>query len=189
MFNPFFHPLRQALLNYAPAVNGASPLIQRGSFTIPSGQLFADHTISEVDLSLASLFWSGISGDAAESDKDMAEVYFLNSTTIRAQRSGGAAGVVCSIEFCLIVFPAAVISSIQTGHITMTNAETTQTLTISEVDLAKSIVLYNGTRINTATGTHGLLVRLYFDDSTTVRASRAAPWGTAVTALTVIEFS
>ena len=189
MFKPFFHPLRQALLNYAPAVNGASPLIQSGSFTIPGMSGTADYTISEVDLSRTAIIWCGISGDDNSSDYVLAEVFLLNSTTVRAQRTAVPATAICYVEFCLIEFPAAVIASIQTGHIAMTNAETTQTATITAVDLAKAIVIYNGTRINTSTGYMYTLIRLFLDDSTTVRASRCSPSGSTLTAFTVIEFS
>lgn len=184
----FYFPVRSSLLNYAPSVNGASPLIQRGSFVIPGMSGSADHTISEVDLSRTAIIWCGTSGDGGGSDYDLAEVYILNSTTVRAQRTAVPATAVLSVEFCIIEFPAAVIKSIQTGHINMSAAESTQTFTITEVDLSKSIVIFNGTRINTGTSTQYYLIRLYFDDSTTVRATRFAATGITYTAFTVIEF-
>lgn len=189
MFNPFFHPLRHSLINYSPAVNGASPLIQRGSFIIPGMSGSADHTISEVDLSRAAIVWCGISGDGGTSDYDLCEVYFLNSTTVQARRTAVPATAICSIEFCIIEFPAAVIKSIQTGHINLSAAESTKTYTISEVDLTRSIVIFNGLRINTGTSTKYYLTRLYFDDSTTVRATRFSFTGILYIAFTVIEFA
>lgn len=85
-----------------------------------------------------------------------------------------------------------IIKSIQTGTITITSTNTSNTATINSINTARSVVLYGGTESPSQTdNTHPTLTsRVAITNATTITATRGAPAsGTSSTvAFTVIEF-
>lgn len=87
---------------------------------------------------------------------------------------------------------ASVIQSIQTATITMAAGSGSGTATISAVDTAKTIVIWNGVNTNSASTANyaRVAVRLAVTNSTTITATREATSTDSVTvAFTVVEFA
>jgi hypothetical protein len=86
---------------------------------------------------------------------------------------------------------ASVIKSIQRGTITIADASTTNTATISSVSTSKSLVLFGGFSTTYASSDNVSRVagRVELTDSTTVTATRASSsGGSMVVAYQVVEF-
>jgi len=82
----------------------------------------------------------------------------------------------------------AVIESIQMGEISLTSGNASNTATITEVDLDKSVLLHLGQRTGAAALNH-YSVMLALTDATTVTATRGGTDQTTVVRFAVIEFS
>jgi len=185
----FYFPPRSSLVNFVP-VSGPSPIsIQRFSISIAPGAQSTDYTIPTIDLSRTALFFCGCSSHSAYANCDLTNCYFLNPSTIRCLRAtvNATFGVECEVFY--IEFPPELINSIQACLVSVNPATTTNTVTISEVDLSKSIIIHNGTVITGNATTDKFLTRLSFDNSTTVRVNRGVGDSLIYTRFTVIEFS
>jgi len=189
MFNPFFHPLRQALVDYVPLVGPGSISIQSGSFNIPALSNIFDLTIPEVNLSLTALIWSGCSAENGSPEQDMAQIFFLDSTTIRGIRHSTTSTTPVYCEYSYIIFPSSLIKSINHYQAELSWLTNYYDNDIIPVDLSKSIIAFNGTLVGADTTTDKWLVRLTFLNDHTVRSYKGVSGIDSYTRFTVIEFS
>lgn len=175
MFNPFFHPLRQCLLNYVFEANVAPLLfsnLQICSFDITPGVSFVDVTIAEVDPSVAVLFWSGWRA-TLDSGFASPRAYFTSSTNVRISRGGVLAGLNTYGRFFVVELPSSQVNSIQHLDIQIDPDEAFFYYTITGINLVKSIILYCGCSCDLdIININQTFVEFHFLNSTTVRAAR-----------------
>lgn len=177
MFNPFFHPVRQALLNYAAAANGAVPTlfdsVQTYLITIEPTDSFDDRTITEVDLSRAVIFYEGFTTNS-NSNYAFPRWYFTSSTNVRTTRGGALGGLYTYVRLFIVELPASQVNSIQPVEIQIPSGEAVGDATISSVNFDKSVILHCGQSCDSTENLpSNALTHLRFVDSTTVRAERA----------------
>lgn len=146
--------------------------IQSFQIEIPDTVGFVDITITEVDLSRAVIIWGGF-GASSDAGTHWAGAYFVSSTTVKVIRRGSAAGNFTTVSFSVVEFSASQVKSVQSFSGTITANNTFFDVTITEVDLLKSIILYCGHKTNTiAVVLEQQTLFFTFQSSTTVRATR-----------------
>jgi hypothetical protein len=135
----------------------SSPRIQAFSVTI-SGAKTGVATISSVDMSRSIILLNGgIIGGADSSFPFYAEL--TNATTVTVTRTASS-GTSVTVKGCVIEFPVGVIKTLQRGVISMTNAQTTKSTTVSAVNTTKSALSHLGQitdLTNTGAGTTNAL--------------------------------
>jgi hypothetical protein len=167
--------------------------IQKVSITISSGNTTGTATITSVDTSLSFLTWGGFNAASTATDVDDTIPYIelTNATTITATIAAtGSHDVV--IECCVIEGTSDLISSIQTGTITLGTSVANNTATVTSVNTSYSSVSYLGNisdRPGLYYATDFAVVGL--TNSTTVTASRGLASGTYVNTVSfqLIEFN
>lgn len=186
-------------INTIPATAGIIKSIQQIEFTIASGAATGTDTITSVDTANTVLFYSyGFFGGKRQTsivsgfDHIDVRVDLTNGTTVTATRGLGdtfAIDVVCTV----VEYTAAAISSIQQGTVDITTGASSGTDTITSVNTARSVVLYNGssTGRTNAVPVGGIMSALSLTNATTVTATRANTFtsSTLSTNYTVIEFA
>ncbi|GAI13358.1 unnamed protein product [marine sediment metagenome] len=192
MFKPFFHPLRQALLNYVPSnVAPASMIssVQRGQITIPADQLSADATIPSVNLSsslLLHLFY--IDPLYATLRYLNTHLELINPTTVRASRYFQDGTHSHTVGFSVVEFNPFFINSVQSGQIDLISGFSSETATITAVDLDKSFISHLGLcRGVDSFNTSNYFAAVELLNSTTVRATRGGTSFTLEVFYSVIE--
>ena len=177
MFNPFFHPLRQALLNYTEVANGAVPTlfdsVQTYLITIEPTDSFDDRTITEVDLSRAVIFYEGFTTNS-NTNYAFPRWYFTSPTNVRTTRGSALGGLYTYVRLFIVELPASQVNSVQSVEIQVPAGDASGDATITLVDLEKSVILHCGQSCDSADNSlSDVLTHLRFLDSTTVRAERA----------------
>lgn len=158
---------------------GASSLIksiQRGTITISSGSSGTATINTVVPDNCIVVHLQASSTQAVQPNLTVwfSAATLTNATTVTATWGVVVASTTCSFE--VIEFMPGVVKSRQTGTIILTGgSESSDTATISAVDMAKAICSMPGQ--NTGTGgsaTADELLKLVFTNATTITASRGA---------------
>jgi len=176
MFNPFFHPLRHALLNDGKKLGGIESAIKffhRSGGSFVADETYHDYTIPEVDLDFAVIFDLGFSTNWNNA-RALTQKILLNSTTARAAAGGSITTNSLCPRFSVVEFDHFLINSMQ--HITPVFAagEGVQEETILPVDVNKTQIIPAGWYVDSDTYyVNGYNVQFYCTDSTTLGMWRA----------------
>ncbi len=180
----------------SPALDMISS-IQQIDFTLPGDDFDGTGTIPiEVDTTRSVIFCGyGMFGSTTttnsspDPDDNMARYQFNSGTEVEAQRDAGNGGPQLKIHLTIVEFNADVIGKIQTGSITVTGGSATAT--ISEVDLSRSVIVYNGNECSSTTDeTFGRgWGKFRFNSSTEIRLNRGVTTDQTIGNFTVIEFA
>ena len=134
MFNPFFHPLRQALLNYSEEevpTMGIIKSFQQGSIQIPVSQNQADATINPINLDSILLLFMGIRVPVDGAiHLQLSRIQLVDATTVRAIRMMNDASTRPIVGFTVVEFEPTTINSVQSGVIQFVGGETDKTALI-----------------------------------------------------------
>lgn len=170
---------------------GASSLIrsvQAGTIAVGAGTTSQTATIAAVDLANTMLLFSITSQAGTFSDprNAWARLELTNSTTLTASINADA-GYSTTVGYRVVEYRPGVFRSIQYSTITMASGAASGTVTITEVDPAKSFVMYLGHTEDSAAASPGMdpngqWCRLAVTNGTTITAAR----NTAVAANNVV---
>lgn len=164
--------------------------VQYGTITIGNTSLTGTATITTVVPTNALVFFLGLVHQEAADGISVPFSYLqlTNATTVTATRAiqPGAGAATPVIGFCVLEFLPGVIRSIQKGTVTL-NAVTSNTATITAVNVAKSILLY-GFESSDQNLVTDALARITLTNATTVTMTRNNNTGVVVGAFTVVEF-
>lgn len=167
--------------------------VEHFSITIAAGATTNTATISRVNTALSFLTFGGFTSQAAGTDlsrEAFAYAQLTDATTVTATRNTADANDTVTVKGCVVQCSPQLVASIQTGTISMTTLETSQTATINAVDTGRSVVIYNGCISNAGNDNIDATVqRLTLTNPTTVTGARhIAAAATAAVAFTVVEF-
>lgn len=149
--------------------------------TIPTGATSATATISAVS-SLAAILWCGFTTDntGATGNSIFPRIELTNSTTVTAYRNTSSATLTVTVRG-VVLDPAGslsatpFVSSVQHGTIDLSGVQTSNTATITTVDLTRSTVIYQGYTMGGGGGNvNSSTCYLDLQDASTVRARRAS---------------
>jgi hypothetical protein len=141
-------------------------------------------TISSVATSRSAVFYLGQSAGGANGMANNIAMTLTNSTTVTADIDHQETW---SAGFVVVQFQAAVIQSLQQFTCTFSTGNTTDTQTISSVNMNYSMIAYGGQKQGLATSTDQYYIQL--TSATNVNLVRTATTGTARSAyFAVIEF-
>lgn len=157
--------------------------IRHLDITIPSADLTAQITFSEVDPDKTFLIWGGRTGVGVNALHGAIRIDLLDSTHVRAIRNTGGADVY--VNFCLIECITG-IKSIQRGTIVLTS-ELSHDATINAVNTAKAFVSHLGVSSNSDNWAAGN-INIFLYDSVTVRAYHVWAGGTITISYELVEF-
>ena len=146
MFNPFFHPLRQALLNYSPMAGDSIPVdsIQQVNFALLDTATVDIVEIEEVDLDRSIILITGHCWQGSFTRRIFTHISFDDSTHVRAERNQGVTDHHSWVDVFVIQLASSTIKSMQYFSHLFEIDEKQYFLTIDEVDLNKSIVVCQG---------------------------------------------
>lgn len=176
------------------AVTSIITSIQPVTITIPTTATTATATITSVNTSLSVVFFNGIitnNTGTVTQHTDLASVALTNATTVTATRGVTSATFTTTVKATVVSYSAAAINSIQIGTITLGNAVTSNTGTITSVTTTNAAVLLNGYTTSAATGSvASQLLSVALTNGTTVTAQRGGTNGStsATVHYTVLEF-
>ena len=158
---------------------------QHFSITIGAASTTGTATINAVDTARSFIVWGGSSSTSSVMQYAIPTLVLTNSTTITATR--GLTGGSCVVRGTIVHATGALVRSVQAGTITLA-AATSGTATINAVDIAYSVMFYNGI-VPGAAGSNlpNNLCALALTNSTTVTASADAASSSTI-AYTVVEF-
>lgn len=117
--------------------------VEYGTITV-SGAASNTATIGSIDTSRSTIIYLGLSTTntiSASADVNT-NIVIVDETTVRANRTGTSNAI--TVSFCVVQFQSAVIQSIQVRQQTSTSNGTTISDTISAVDMANTLIFYNG---------------------------------------------
>lgn len=158
--------------------------IRHFDLTIPSADLSAQVTFSEVDPTKTFLIWGGCTGIGVNNLHGLIRIDLVDSTHVRAIRNTGGADVY--VNFCLIECITG-INSIQRGTIVLTT-ELTRDATINAVNTAKAFVSHLGASSNHGDWSGGH-INIHLYDSVTVRAYHKYSSDISTISYEVVEFT
>lgn len=162
---------------------GAGPVgpfyntVQAFTITIPINATSATYTLpTSVTKSRAGLFFAQFTTDntGTAAREYMPRVELTNNTTVTATRDTASTLYTITVYCTVIDFTAAAVNSVQHGTMTIGSGATSNTATITSVNLANSSIMHLGNTmaINTFTATN-LCCNLELTNSTTITANRA----------------
>lgn len=158
--------------------------IQSVTGTIANGDTDEYVTIDEVDMDNTVLIFLGCRSATGTLYDRLAMVLLNGSTEVRILRYGTTGNVVAS--FMVVEFDGGV-KPVQRGLTSLDTTELTDTVTIDEVDLAKTILFRGGFEVNNSDLSSALFT-LELEDSTTLRVTRTAKVGYAWSTWQILEF-
>jgi len=146
MFNPFFHPLRQALLNDGFKLGGFESALKSFEFAggfFGNDVTFKDYAISEIDLDFAVIYELCFSS-TWDNARSFTRNTFQDSTTVRATAGGDVTSYNLTPRFFVVEFDHSLIVSVQ--HITPVFAASSneQFETVNEVYVPKTQIINAG---------------------------------------------
>ena len=153
-------------------------------------------TISAIDLSRSICVFNGAKNTSAEATANDVSgftfrVALTNSTTVTASIVLSVAAAGRLVNFTVVEFFPGVLRSVQRGSITMTGVQS-NTATITEVNVAKSLVTYNGYTTTYTESPPVYLNRvgaiLTLTNATTVTVNQGSTDGTKITNFEVVEY-
>lgn len=158
--------------------------VQRGTIAL-GGSASATATINPVNTALAFVCWGGSynTGATGDSSYTFPKVVLTNSTTVTATITNAYASTK-DVAWSVVEFTGA-LRSIQSGTITV-SAGTSATATITEVNLSKAWLLYNGF----TTAFAGVMTDVSLSCSSTLTNSTTvtAKYGSGATANAVVTY-
>ena len=178
---------------------GASSLIrsrQQGNTSIGAGSSTVDTTITAIDMANTILVHEGwyhnITNGARPRDS-WVRIKLLNSTTVRVIQDTAGSGVDGVVYWTVLQFAPGVIRQIQRNSVTIGSGTGTGTTGISEIDLAKSLLIYNGwtytgNEAYSSTDPKNWLVFMYASSSTVVTAARPGTSNNVNLEFEMVEF-
>lgn len=162
--------------------------VQQVDFSLTANVDLTDSvTINSVDTTRTILIYSGVKNDTSTVGGNVLMSYeLINPTTVTATRIGNSGNNLSTIY--VIEFLPGIIDSLQTGSITITATNLTNTDTITSVDTTRSIVVFHG--IDTSASTEESSdCALDLTNSTTVTAERLATTSFCNVNYAVVEFN
>lgn len=173
---------RLVYISQAPS-GAALNSIQTGELDITGVGVFTDTvTINSVDVDKTMLILGGIRSDSNNEIYGFSRIELTNATTITSYR-GADHALHALATFSAVEFSSG-IKSIQSGSITMTTTENTDT--ISEVDTSKAFVIYLGASA-TNTDWANIVCTLELTNGTTVTC-KCTQLGYCIVGYMVVEF-
>ena len=167
--------------------------VQHGSITL-DGTSSTDTIDAVVTANSLLLFLGQTNVNNSEWREMSARIELTDETTVTAYRNTDDAGKDPIIKYCVLEFYSGVIKSNQSGTITLTDPEYSDTATIDSVDTTKSCVSYLGA-INDANSSYitygnSTMTNITLTNATTVTTSRTAYYAAAnvVVGYQVVEF-
>lgn len=164
--------------------------VQHGTVTIASSTTSNTATITSVDTARAAVFYLGVTNTTSTSSPQtvLPRIDLTNATTVTATR-GSSTTAVLTVGYCVVEFAASTVSSIQQRSVTLTSSSASSTDTISSVDTARAMLLYNGVTCSIST-LAAYLYALKLTGATQVTLSRTGSSVTSRTVnYTVVEFA
>ena len=168
---------------------GASSLlksIQYGTITLTLGPTTV--TISDVNTANSVVLYLGLSttDTTATTSRVQVSVSLTNATTVSAICEDGVATKI--IAFAVLEFAPGVVKSIQTGNLQLLAASST-TVTVTEVNPAKAVMIWNNQRTNGATNDVSFGRFTYTNSTTLTLTAGGSTGGTVIRAqYTLLEF-
>lgn len=165
--------------------------VQHGTVTIASGATTGTATITAVTTARSAVFLLGntVSTTTSAAGTALAQVGLTNTTTVTATR-GSSSTAVLTVGYCVVEFASGVTNSIQQRSVTQATSATTIVDTITSVNTARTMIVYNGAISASSAYQDVWTYRQELTNATTVTSTRT---GTAVTSrtlrYTVVEFA
>lgn len=181
------------VMNFAGVSFGKMPAVKRcqfGSISIAASATSNTATITSVTTANSLLLYGGITPavDAGEWKDIRVRLTLTNATTITAERTGNVAAI--DISYFIIEFYPGIVKSNQSGTIAITGTSNTDTIT--SVDTSKSICVYLGELVTTASTAiqyiNSTLTRVTLTNATTVTGTRDGSDNAATAGYQVVEF-
>ena len=151
-------------------------------------------TITAVDTANSVLLFNGnTTSDSTNYQIDAYQTGYLtltNATTVTVTRGGADGNGNIVVNFCVVEFMPGVIRSVQAGTIALNNGVTTNTVAITTVNTAKSVLFYNNKYTNQGPLASGIAhwSKLDLTNSTTITATRAGNTNHEYPAYVLVEF-
>lgn len=145
--------------------------IQRGTITLSSPDAAVTATVTEVDMQNTTLRLCGLRTDNTSGASAYARIVLTNSTTITATRIGTSNTVIVNYE--LTEYYPGIIKSIQRGTITLAAAVSSNTASVTEVNMNKAEVFNLGFSTSVHETANHLSCNLTLTNSTTITAQRS----------------
>lgn len=144
-------------------------------------------TITSVDITKAVIIYLGMStSNGGLSTSVWTNVELTNSTTVTATRTGTTGTNV--VSFCVLEFTTTVMKTVQQRSITLTDAGTAPTDTITSVTTGNTLLFYGGASIGNA-GPNNSMHYLSLTNGTTVTLTRSGTnTSTRIIKYCVLEF-
>jgi hypothetical protein len=186
--NPRLFPGTLLEATYTPSILKS---IQTSTIAIADTAASGTAAITSVDTTRAVVQFQGWSGDAAVSQNmgnDFPEIELTSAILVTASRSTAVKSGAMTVAFTVLEYlPVVLKSNVQRGTIAMTSGGANSVnATISAVVVAKSLVIYSGTSMDTSGSRETPYLRL--TGTTTVNATRNGSTSNSTTAYQVVEF-
>lgn len=164
--------------------------VQQFSITIASGQTTGTATITAVGSGAFILFGGVNPTVSANAEEDFATVTLTDSTTITATRRLGTAGTVTVTGSVVDGDTTNLVKSVQYGTVTIANASTSGTTSVSAVTNANTAIAYLGQQAGETSSGVNLDFCTVSLSGTTVTAARGSAGSTlsVIVGFCVIEF-
>lgn len=164
--------------------------IQPFSITLGSGDDTATASISSVDTTKTVLFLNGYDTEQSmvSAEELLASITLTDDTTVTAIRSSTStdANVILGVAVEFI----SAFADVQYGSITISATDTSNTGTISTIDVDRSVVIYLGHTVNAAASSLGTsFPGLVITDPTTITATRAGTLNDTTISFCVLQLS
>ena len=168
----------------SPAPSGATiKNIQIATITILNGQATGTATITAVVMANTVVVWGGTT--LTDAVGALPHVVLTNTTTLTATSNTSVAADIV-IKVTVVEFTNATITGVQRATITIASGNPSNTATITEVDLTKSVLFKLGVR--SGGSLNDCCCHIELTDSTTVTATRLVTSGNTIVSFEVLEF-
>lgn len=167
--------------------------IQEFSITIAAVATSNTATITSVGTTKSVVIWNGQTSNnttALLQNNAYGYLTLTNATTVTATRNSGTTNSL-TVYGVVIEFATDAVVNMQTGTIVLGSGVTSNTATITSVDVNNAFVVYGGV-LSTTTGAESMrtvLSMIDLTDATTVTAARSLGTDSATVAYTVIELT
>lgn len=172
--------------------SGIAEIIEPFTITISGGSTTGTHTIAATNVALDRCYiaWNhyNTSNQTTDTASDMPRMELTSATTVTATRSGTTGTV--NLTGYVVQLRGDVLANVQRGTITISATATSNTATVTSVDLARSAVMWCGIS-TTNTGASDAInnaVLLDLTDPTTITASRTGSTGDVTISYFLLEF-
>ena len=163
--------------------------VQQGTVAITSTNTSATATITAIDTARSAVVMQGFMATSTGLASCLPTIVLTNSTTVTANRTGSLSSTL-TVGFTVIQFASGVVNSVRLVSVSSSTTATTVTATITSVNTANSIVLWNGQQENSTSYIDTALNYVDLTNSTTVTFTRTNGTSSPSRTLkaTVVEF-